>query len=353
MLVELPNLVPLVCPACRQLTERGRELWTLALAEVYAEAPDGREVLEGSLLCGNGACQRRYPIVDGIPILVPNPSELFASQAAAMAMPLHPETLGLLVGQGTDDAPLARLLEHLSIYLDAHWGDRSQPPPDGPGSGPGNAQGGARLFSAVAARADQPVRRAVELGCSVGRGLLSLRGGSELTVGVDLHFGALRVARRILGGEPLSYARRKVGRHYETAYLPPLDPARSPLALICGDALDPPLAPHGFERVVALNMLDSVRSPPQLLSVVDGLCAPGGELLLASPYSWQSGVVEESGRIGGAVPEAALRQLLELGSGLEAPYAIESEQELPWHLRRDARSAHSYLVHTLLARKSG
>lgn len=346
MLVELPNLVSLICPVCRQLTERGRELWTLSLAEVLVESADGSEVLEGSLLCGNAGCQRRFPILDGIPILVPDPAALAQAQAASLAMPLHPETLGLLVGQGTDDLPLARLLEHLSIYLDAHWGDRSQPPPDGPLPG----WGGAALFAAVAARAERPVSRAVELGCSVGRGLLALAGGAELTVGVELHFGALRAARRILAGEPLQYGRRKIGRHYQTAHIPPLA-AAGRVALICGDALDPPLAPQGFERVVALNLLDSVRSPGQLLSVADGLCAPGGELLLASPYSWQSGVVEEAGRIGGAEPEAALRQALELGSGLEAPYAIESEQELPWQLRRDARSAQSYLVHTLLGHK--
>jgi hypothetical protein len=100
-----------------------------------------------------------------------------------------------------------------------------------------------------------------------------------------------------------------------------------------------------------MNLLDSVRSPPQLLSVVDGLLAPGGELLLASPYSWQSGVVDEAGRIGGADPATALRQILQSGDGLQAAYAIEAEDELPWQLRRDARTVHLYAVHMLRARK--
>jgi SAM-dependent methyltransferase/uncharacterized protein YbaR (Trm112 family) len=347
MHVELPQLAPLICPACRRITERGRELWTLSVCTVIRTGASADDVLEGSLRCDNLGCQRRYPIVDGIPIVVLDAAGLLAGQPAAFFEPLSVDTLSILVEGATDDAPLSRLLEHLSIYLDAHFGDRSRPPPGGPQSATG--WGGAALFSAVARLAARPAARAVELGCSVGRGLLSLQGGAQFTLGVDLHLGALRAARRILGGQPLPYARRAIGRHYQTAEVV-AGPA-VPVHLVCADALDPPLAPQAFERVVALNLLDSVRTPRQLLAVVDGLCASGGELLLASPYAWQSGVVDETERLGGAAPELELRRILSSGDGLEAPYAILVEEELPWHLRRDARSAHSYVVHTLHARK--
>ena len=55
-----------------------------------------------------------------------------------------------LVAGGTDDAPYARLLEHLSIYLDAHWRDGMAP-----------------FLERI--RALPRVATAVELGCSVGR----------------------------------------------------------------------------------------------------------------------------------------------------------------------------------------
>ena len=72
------------------------------------------------------------------------------------------------------------------------------------------------------------------------------------------------------------------------------------VALVCADALDPPLVPESFQRVAALNVLDSVPDPAQLLSVADGLLAPGGELILACPYAFQTGIVEEDARFGGA-----------------------------------------------------
>ena len=277
-------------------------------------------------------------------MLVPDLGAFLRTEALKLVeRDLSPETMGLLSSFGPDEEPYPQLVEHLSIYLDAHWGDLSQPPPEGPGP----AFGMAALVERLAAL--PPVARAVELGCSVGRGVRELARGAGLTVGVDLHFGVLRRARRILSGQPLRYARRQAGRHClpATVHAPPVGTT----ALICGDALDPPLCPGAFDRVVALNLLDSVAWPRQMLSVLDGLCARGGEVILGSPYSWRSGVVAEQGRLGEEEPAASVRAALLAGQELEVQYQIEEEAELPWSLRRDRRSAHAYLVHYLRARK--
>jgi SAM-dependent methyltransferase len=121
---------------------------------------------------------------------------------------------------------------------------------------------------------------------------------------------------------------------------------------VCADALDPPLAPAHFNRVAALNLMDSLRAPERLLSVVDELCAPDGEVLLASPYSWRSGIVDEAARLG-PDPAAELRDRFVRGVDLEARYSVEEETELSWHLRSDARSTVSYRTHYLRLRKLG
>lgn len=307
----------LVCLACRARTTRGRELHTLSPA---ADA----------LLCDNAACGRRYPIVGGVPVI--------AGDAAAHLLRWGAELV---------DGEPETLAEHLSIYLDAAWGDHATPPPDGPGE----RFGMAALAAKLAERARAPVDSAVELGCGVGRGLYELGKSAARVVGVDAQLAALARAQQLLDGAPLDYARRVVGRHYAPARIDP-PPATTSFALVCADAMDPPLVPGSFSRVVALNVLDAVTSPPQLVAVADGLCAPGGELILASPYAWQSGVVADEHRFGGADPADALRRRLIDGEQLEARYAVEDEAELPWTLRRDARSAVVYRVHWLRARKS-
>ncbi len=287
------------------------------------------------LVCDNAACARRYPIVDGIPVIAPDPQAHLAKWGAELV----------------DGEPEA-LAEHLSIYLDAHWGDDATPPPEGPeliNRLINSAQLINRLINSVVGAGR--IGRAVELGCGPGRGLYELAKGADEVVGVDAQLAALRRARRIFDGEPVEYGRRIVGRHYATARI--VAPARADhVTLVCADALDPPRVPASFDRVVALNVLDAVVSPPQLVAVADGLCAPGGEVILASPYAWQSGIVADEHRFGGADPAAALRRRLVDGEALEARYTIEDEAEVPWALRRDARSAVVYQVHWLRARKS-
>jgi SAM-dependent methyltransferase len=320
----------LVCPGCRTLRDGRLDVRTLER--------------DGDVL--RCACGRRYPILDGVPLVLADPAAFLRGEIAAVVeRDLDPEVAALLVEHGPDDAPYARLLEHLSIYLDAHWGDRAEPPPDGPGASFALAP----LVERVAAR--PAVGHAVELGCSTGRITAEL--AAEHVVGLDLQLAAVRRARRLLDGERVTFARRVIGRTYSAAAITAGDRTRSGAGrlLLCADALDPPLLPASFDRVVALNLLDSVHSPRQLLAVIDGLCASGGEVLLASPYAWQSGVVHEHERFGGADPAAALVALLSGGTGLTGRYQIEEEAELSWTLRRDARSSVTYRTHYLRARK--
>jgi uncharacterized protein YbaR (Trm112 family)/SAM-dependent methyltransferase len=313
----------LVCPSCRTLSGDRLDVRTLERA--------------GDLLVCE--CGRRYPVIDGVPLVVKDTGAyLRADLATVVERDLPPAVAAELVADVPDDAPYARMLEHLSIYLDAHWGDRAEPTPD-------PAWSLAPFIERI--RALPRVAHAVELGCSVGRVLAELP--AERATGIDLHFGAVRRANRLLAGETLPYARREIGRHYSTASARGI--ATTGRQLVCSDALDPPLLPDVFDRVVALNVLDSVASPRQLLSVVDGLCAMGGEIILSSPYAWQSSVVHEGQRIGGADPAAALAAILCEGAGLRAAYRIEDDCEISWTLRRDARSSVTYRTHYIRARK--
>lgn len=288
-----PDLV--VCLACRTWGAERVELQSL------------REV-DGALVC---ACGSSYPIVDGVPIVVSDPTAI-------------------------TDAPRSPTLDdHVSIYMDNHWGDRAEPPvPLG-------------LAALLARLPTTAVARAVELGCSAGRVAAALAAHAAQVVALDLQLATLRHARRLLAGEPTQYGRRRTGAHYDPITVPP-QPA-SAVTILCADALDPPLVPRWFDRVVALNLLDSVASPPQLLAVLDGLCAPGGEVIVACPYQWQDDIVASDHWFG---PDPAAAELRDrITASLSRPYTIEDEAEVDWTLRRDARHRVAYRTHYIRARK--
>ncbi|MBV8758070.1 MAG: methyltransferase domain-containing protein [Deltaproteobacteria bacterium] len=282
----------LVCLACRVI-----EPGTISLQTLERQGDE--------LAC---KCGQRYPIVRGVPVI---------GLPAAEEVPL--DAARLL--NATDDSELAHLAHHLSTYLDAHW------PPRGP------------LVDKL--RELPPVPLTVELGCNVG-GALAVMPGDRL-VGIELSRPTSWRAQALLDGKTVPYLRRVIGKHYEPAEAQGI--AR-PATIVCATALDPPLIPGRFDRVAALNVLDSVTSPLQLLSVIDALCRPGGEIIIACPYQWAS---EE--RLASADPAAELVQILRGGEQLRATYTILDEAELDWTLRRNARSLVAYRIHYVRAWK--
>lgn len=291
----------LICPGCRTATAERIDVRTLDREGEF-------------LVC---ECGQRYPVIDGVPVM-----HGASDVTAHIERDLDPDVAAALVAAGTDDAPYARLLEHLSIYLDAHWGGGMEP-----------------ILERI--RALPRVENAVELGCSVGRVIAELP--ADHVYGIDLQFATVRRARKLLSGERVAYARRMIGRTYQRAEAVGI---KRDAMLVCGDALDAPFVPGAFDRVVALNLLDSVPHPRQLIGVVDALCARGGEIVLSSPYAWQSTVMAEDERFGGADPAAALVEMLAARG-----FSVVDEAELPWTLRRDARSTLVYRTHYVRARK--
>jgi len=329
--------LPLVCPGCRRRSDRGLELATLQV-EGRARV-EGEELVEGVLRCTG--CARRFAVVDGIPVVLRDAGEAHA--LGLLAQPVDPEVAAALAEAGPDDAPLPHALAQLSSYLDSQWGDRSDPPPSGPSPPFGFAALARKLRDLSSVR----VPLCLEIGCGVGRGLSALARGAGLVVGVDKSPWALRLARRVLRGEEVRYPRRAAGRSYLPATLLAGPDAAPGAQLLCADAVNPPFPPGVFHRTVALNLLDSVRSPRELLHHLDQLTAPGGEIALASPYAWRSGITEEAERLGGPDPAAALRaEIAKLGWTV-----VEDDEQVPWTLRRDARSASLYAVHWRRARK--
>lgn len=265
----------LVCPSCRHLQPNG-ELHVSAL----------RAGPEGTLSCP--ACARAYPIVDGVPIVVPNlEAWLETERLSVLARELPPEAARLL-RQGSE-----------SLSRDAHL---------------------QRVFQSSGGELPERIRT-----------LVNAAEGSVL----DLGSGPGLHTREDVVGLELNFA---LARAF---------PGRG----VVGDAANPPFLAHAFDTVLVVNLLDSVPDPRTVLGQADALLCPGGTLILSCPYAWDPALTPPEAQFVGPELLATLEGDT-TPLGLELRYEIsEVEDRCLWRLHQGPRTVQEHACQLVVARK--
>jgi putative 4-mercaptohistidine N1-methyltranferase len=145
-----------------------------------------------------------------------------------------------------------------------------------------------------------PIRRALDLGCAVGRSTFELTRFAEKVIGIDLSGRFIEAANQIRKQGTVTIQRVVEGSRTIT-YTHILDAGidRNRCRFEVGDALNLRSDLGDFDFVMAANLLDRVSDPAKLLSVAARLTAPAGHCLLCSPYAWLAEYTPEAKWLGG------------------------------------------------------
>jgi SAM-dependent methyltransferase/uncharacterized protein YbaR (Trm112 family) len=349
-----------ICPHCR--FERNLE-HPLQLTSIFREVKD--IILEGVLNCSDVACQLEYPIIDGIPILVPNVRAYITDNLPHLIERDDlSETLESIVGDGAGPGTLYNnTRQHLSTYGWDGYGDLD--PDESEASGPQ-----AKIVPGAVKRCleqglellDKPFQGPViDMGCSVGRSTFELARHCDTPVlGIDINFSMLRLAQRVLQKGVVRYPQRRIGVVYDRKEFDVEFKAAGQVDFWVCDAQALPFPANSFGLAVGLQVLDSVPSPVGLLESIGKLLRAGGCVILTTPYDWSYQVTALENWLGGhsqrgpnrGAAETVLRILLTPGAHPQSIKGLRLSKELldiPWHTRIQDRSTMSYSVHLVIA----
>jgi len=175
---------------------------------------------------------------------------------------------------------------------------------------------------------------AIDLSCSVGRATLGLSRRAAFTLGIDSSFVTARLARGILrsGRAPVRVVAE--GVLHRTLEADVGSPPPGPLEIVVADPDRPPVPAGLAGFVLAANLLERQGDPEGFLRRADALTAPGGSLVVASPWTWWEEHAPRTRWIGrGEEPtrDALVRLMGELG------YDLEEARDLRLVLREHAR----------------
>jgi SAM-dependent methyltransferase/uncharacterized protein YbaR (Trm112 family) len=283
MLLETLERVRPVCPACRGTGAAGPER-VAPLRRDETVVVESGEVLQGTLRCTSSTCGERFPIIDGVPILVPEPVRYLEAYRHEVIerRDLLPEVQDFVDrSYNFADNTLAGK-RYLSQYAAAHYamegGEQSQPDrPNQPNQMDelvrASAEGGGLV---------------VDLGCATGRWTLVAAERADFALGMDLDFAMVRAAREMRVAGAFGYSRWEGGRRFGHGEIARAELRGRPADFFVADALHPPIAPGSADVLLVLNLTDNVPAPDVLLAEMGALLKPGGRFLHSTPYRWSS-----------------------------------------------------------------
>jgi SAM-dependent methyltransferase/uncharacterized protein YbaR (Trm112 family) len=330
-----------ICPACAVNGAAS----PLALAEIWHETAD--EIIAGTLACAG--CETRFPIIEAIPVLVPEPRRFIAEQLAYFTLrddmpgPLA-DWLGDAAGPGSW---YDTMRQHQSGYGFDHW------------SGDAHSSALAVLRAGLMRLPQRKDGLALDLGCGPGRTSVALvEEGAALALGLDLNVALLRLARQALAGR-VRFPLRRSGLTYELHEVATtIDAATAArVDFWIADATAPPFAGATIDLITGLNVLDCMAAPIAGIAAIGRLLRPGGQAVLATPYDWSPAATPLEHWLGGRAGSpaagdgaASLRAVIAADPHLQL---LAEEADLPWRVRLHDRAEMQYRAHLAVLGRDG
>lgn len=182
----------------------------------------------------------------------------------------------------------------VSQYCDAHFGESHFDVPNFP-------QACADICRKVSEGRSR--KKALDLGCAVGRATFELAKTFDSVTGIDFSARFIRVALQLKEKGSVLYELPEEGDlvSYHEAKLDELDLAgvKDRVEFAQGDATNLKPLFSGYDLILAANLLDRLSDPKRFVETIHERLNSGGILVITSPYTWLEEYTRKENWLGG------------------------------------------------------
>ncbi len=183
-------------------------------------------------------------------------------------------------------------------------------------------------------------RRALDLGCAVGRATFELTRLCTSVTGVDFSRQFIHAALELKRHGHVGYNLITEGvLHTRSIARVPDDIERSRAHFERADAMNLHSDLANFEIVLAANLLCRLTDPQKFLERLPRLVKRGGQLILTTPCTWQEEFTHHTKWLGGFEDENGdpVRTIDGLHNGLDRYFRLIRTRDLPFLIREHSR----------------
>ncbi|GAB1258419.1 5-histidylcysteine sulfoxide synthase [Aurantivibrio plasticivorans] len=203
----------------------------------------------------------------------------------------------------------------------------------------------------------QPTRRALDIGCAVGRSSFELAREFDHVDGLDFSARFISQAVELQTSGVKRYTIREQGDLFEYKEVRLTDLNLQSVANKCvfmqGDACNLHEKYDNYDLVFAGNLLDRLYSPQKFLRLITERINQGGLLVLTSPYTWLADFTEPENWLGGFKRDGENYTTLDgLHDALDKTFEMLADpQDVPFVIRETARKYQHTLAELTVWRK--
>ncbi|XP_078672246.1 uncharacterized protein LOC144911774 [Branchiostoma floridae x Branchiostoma belcheri] len=196
--------------------------------------------------------------------------------------------------------------------------------------------------------------RALDIGCATGRSSFELARRYREVVGIDFSHSFVAACEQLKVAGTIDYNRQDEGdltTQLKAVVDPTIDRTRTRFQQ--GDACNLPLDLGQFGCVLAANLICRLPTPFDFLNRLKSLVAPGGVLVITSPYTWLAEFTPKSTWLGGYKDKDGkeVKGFQTLQNSLGGSFDLVTHKDMPFLIRETARKNQWTVAHCTVWRR--